>query len=518
MLTMFIDGKAVAAAEGATILKTAEAAGISIPHFCYHPAFPAGRSCRMCLVEIEGQPRLELACTTLVRDGMRVSTRGGQVMEARRGVLEFLLSKHPLDCPICDKAGECKLQDYSVEYGLVPGYFHEAGQKREKLVRIGERLVLRRKRCILCMRCIRFLDLVSGTSDHGVADRGKQCEITGYESLLNDTIYAGNLNELCPVGAITATEFRFQTSARFLEGRESLCVRCSRGCNIWMDIHTGFERVHQEKRVYRLRPRPNPEVNQYWMCDIGRATYTASDEGRQESLFMPRDGREMRMSWDKALIMIAEKIKAHREFRKLDRMAVVLTTDLTNEEIFLAARIFRKGLNLKNVFFADPPARKPDGFLFTGEMTANPRGAREIGFNPAPFGLGSLAETTDLVIIFGTHLAEVAQQATLERVFSRIATKALFVSCASLLDNLMDIVLPTAVVAEKDGSLTNVEGRLQKFKGILEPPGESLAEWNILARLGRELGLVGDIFGSADDLETIRRVMKAEIPFFRSLD
>jgi len=516
MLNIRIDGKGVTVAEGTTVLRAAEAAGIAIPHFCYHPAFPPEGSCRVCLVEIEGIPKLELACGTEVRDGMKVSTQSSRVREARRDVLEFLLAEHPLDCPICDKAGECRLQDYFAEYGLFPGDFREAKEKRDKRIRIGGKLLLDRERCILCTRCVRFLDRIIGTSGLGVINRGNRCEIAVHESRPVDTIYAGNLAEICPVGAITDADFRFKTRVWFLESRGSLCVSCSRGCNIWVDVHPGLSRAVRRKRVFRFRPRPNPDVNQYWMCDIGRAAYAAADEERHEAAFMPRSGRDLRLSWDKAFILISEKIKASRELGKTDRIAVVLNTGLTNEELFLCDRIFRRGLGLKNIFFADPPARKPDGFLFTGEMTANPRGAREVGFAPVPAGPEFLAAETELLLVFGTALAETAGKGSaLEKAFSRIGTKVLFASRASSLDRLVDIVLPTAVSMEKNGSLTNINGRVQDFVKALEPVGECLAEWEILSRIGRELGLGGGIFEPPPALEKTRRAMNSDIPFFK---
>ena len=204
-----IDGLKAQALEGTNILRTAEQAGIAIPHFCYHPGLEIEGSCRMCLVEIEGLPKLELACSNTVREGLVVRTSTGRVRQARRDVLEFLLAEHPLDCPICDKAGECRLQDYYDRHGLFPGRMAEPRERRTKKAPIGRRLFLDRERCILCTRCVRFLRLVTGTGELGVFERGLRSEVGIDEAAPVDNDYAGNLVDICPVGAITSADFRF---------------------------------------------------------------------------------------------------------------------------------------------------------------------------------------------------------------------------------------------------------------------------------------------------------------------
>ena len=265
-VALTIDGRAVMAAEGTNVLRAAEQAGIDIPHFCYHPAFAAEGSCRMCLVEIEGLPKLELACSTPVREGLVVRTATPLVEQARRDVLEFLLADHPLDCPICDKAGECRLQDHYDLHGRFPGRFSEAKQKKDKLVRIGRGLVLDRERCILCTRCVRFLRTVTGTGELGIFERGARAEIGIFEGVPVDNDYAGNLADICPVGAITAEDFRFKTRAWFLARKPSVCPHCSRGCAIVVESVAGYPLPEAKRRVYRVTAGANPAVNGYWIC------------------------------------------------------------------------------------------------------------------------------------------------------------------------------------------------------------------------------------------------------------
>jgi NADH-quinone oxidoreductase subunit G len=514
MVKIFIDERELKVDEGQTLLQAAEAAGIPIPHYCYHPAFAPEGSCRMCLVEIEGLPKLELACSTIVKEGMRVHTKSANVVEARKSVLEFLLAEHPLDCPICDKSGECLLQDYYEEYGLFRGQFKEIKEKKEKRVKIGKNLLLDRERCILCTRCVRFLSEVTKTEDAGILNRGIRSEISIYESELIENNYAGNLVDLCPVGAITDTDFRFKSRVWFLEKKESICPFCSRGCNIFIDSHPGFPRVKMPQRVYRIRPRENEDVNRYWICDFGRYHYPYFDERRPPKILMKRDGLGMGLSWDKTLILVTEKIKSLIYLKKAWRIAVILNTCLSNEELFLADRIFRKELQLENIFLVDPPPGKGDDFLLTAERTPNRRGLQEIGLPASLPDLEKLAERTDFLIIFGSFLAQQAGPAELKKAFDKIGTKVLLTSHGSSLDSLVDIIIPTPLIAEKSGTLTNVQGRVQAFSPALEFGSDGQPEWKFLLDLAKDLKINYKYFWQLTSPETVRRQMGQEIPFF----
>jgi len=514
MAKFFIDDRAVEVKEGTTILRAAEEVGIPIPHFCYHPAFAPEGSCRMCLVEIEGLPKLELACSTVVREGMKVHTKSPRVIEARQAVLEFLLAEHPLDCPICDKAGECKLQDYFEAYGLFESQFKEVKERRDKKVPISKNLILDRERCILCTRCVRFLDEITATRDAGVLHRGIHSEIGIYESEFIDNNYAGNLAELCPVGAITDTDFRFKTRTWFLEKKASICPLCSRGCNILIDWLPGFPRIPTTQRVFRIRARENPDVNKFWICDFGRYGYRYLDEDRQEKILLKKGGKDTELSWEKARLYLVEKIKSLLFMKKRSRLAVILHTWLTNEELFLAHKIFRQGLGLENIYIVDPPAGKGDGFLLTEERTPNSRGAREIGFSAVPLDLESLATTTDILLLFGSFLESRFSLADIQRAFDRIRTKVLLTPHKSGLDGLVDIVIPTLLVAEKEGSLTNVAGSVQTFTPALDNGG-GLPEWKILLELAKELRVNYKYFWQLDSPLAVRREMAREIHFFK---
>ncbi len=383
MIRIYIDGRPVWAGEGSTVLDTAKSVGIRIPHLCKHSALPPEGSCRICLVEVEGLPKLELACSTVVREDMRVDTACPPVREARRAVLELLLTEHPLDCPICDKAGECKLQDYAHEYGLTGGSFAETRIRRDKLVRIGANLILDRERCVLCTRCVRFLDGIAGIRELGIFERGAKAEIGLYEDRPIASIDAGNLVDLCPVGAITDARFRFRTRPWFLEAKPAVCPFCARGCALEVDFHPGFARQPGTARIFRFRPRLNPEVNGHWICDRGRYGSLDMDLDRLSGALLRRNGGADAVSWEQAVSLLADRIRGLDGNGGGDRLAVLLSSRLTNEDLSLAARLFREKLGVRRFAFLDPPEGEAEGLLLRPDRSANSRGADRLGFDRA---------------------------------------------------------------------------------------------------------------------------------------
>lgn len=512
MIKIFLDEKPLEVNEGTTVLKAAEEAGIDIPHLCYHPAFLPEGSCRMCLVEIEGLPKLELACSTQVRDGMKISTKSEKVIEARKGVLEFLLAEHPLDCPICDKAGECELQNYYEEYGLFDSQFKETKEKRQKKVEIGKNLILDLERCILCTRCVRFLREVTKTQELGVFNRGLHSEINTYDGVPVDNNYSGNLAEICPVGAITDSDFRFKTRSWFLKQGESICPLCSRGCNIIIESHKGFTRFQVPKRVYRIKSRENNDINGYWICDFGRYGYSYLDDKRLDRIIV-NNGKET-LTWEKAIAFLAEKIKRLHYVKKTSRLVVVLNTWLSNEELFLLKKIFKNDLSVEKIYFIDPADGEADDFLLTSERSPNRRGAQEIGFDLKPLDREALMEKADLLLIFGQFISDRFNLAEIKAALENIETKIYFATHSDELNSLVDIVLPTALIPEKEGSLTNVDGIVQKFLPALEGPGECRPEWKVLVDLGKELGINFNYYKQFNSPEVVLKEMSKEIPFF----
>jgi NADH-quinone oxidoreductase subunit G len=515
MIKIFIDKEPVKVKEGTTVLKAAGQAGIHIPHLCYHHAFPPEGSCRMCLVEIEGFPKLELACSTVVKEEMKISTKNERVVEARKSVLEFLLAEHPLDCPICDKAGDCKLQDYYDEYGLFDSQFKEAKEKREKKLKIGKSLLLDQERCVLCTRCVRFLKEVTKTQELGVFHRGVQSNVDIYDKAAVANNYAGNLADICPVGAITDEDFRFKTRSWLLEKGESICPLCSRGCNILIEYHPGFPRFQVPKRVYRIKARENPEVNDFWVCDRGKYDYSYLEEGRADKIILNKIEGEDVLTWENIAEYLGKKINAMSSTKKTSGIALILHAWLSNEELFLLHKIFHEDLKVEKIFFADLPQGEADGYLLTSETSPNRRGSQEIGYDLKNVDLDALADGTDFLLAFGPFLSGLFSMKDLKSALNKIKRKVLFSSHSHELNSLFDIVLPVALIAEKEGSLTNVEGIVQGFQPVLEPPGESAPEWKVLADLGRELGTDSKFFEKLQSPEIILNEMGKKIPFFK---
>jgi len=512
MVKIIIDDKPVEVEEGTTVFNAAKDAGIAIPHFCYHPAFAPEGTCRMCLVEIEGIPKLELACSTIVREGMKVFTQSDRVVEARRGVLEFLLADHPLDCPICDQAGDCKLQDYYEEYGLYDSHFSEVKEKRGKKSKLGPHLIHDQERCVLCRRCVRFLQEVTKTQEMGVFERGVHAEVNIHEGILIDNNYSGNLAEICPVGAITDTDFRFKTRSWFLGKGTSICPHCSRGCNITIEYNAFFHRFPVPQRVYRIKSLYNPNVNGYWICDLGRYGYRYLDDDRLDEIRV-NSGND-KLAWQAVAPLLAEKLNRLRYMNRASRIALVLNTWLTNEELFLVKKIFGDDLKTNKIVFADPPQGKADDLLLTEDRSPNRKGAEAIGFDLNPLDLDVLFEKTDILLIFGSYLKDKANPAELKTHLDKIETTILLSSHKSELDALVDVVLPVPTIAEKSGSLTNCEGVVQTFSPALEDHRNSCPEWQFLVDLGKELGSNFKYYSQFTSTQAILKEMGKEIVFF----
>ena len=486
-----IDGRDLQVAAGTTVLKAAGAIGIEIPRFCYHPAFEPEGSCRMCLVEIEGLPKLDLACSTIVREGMKVQTSTAGVLEARKDVLEFLLADHPLDCPICDKAGECFLQEYYDRHGRCASRFIEPKEKKRKKIPLGKNLLLDRERCVLCTRCVRFLRKVTGTGELGVFERGVRAEVgigTGAEIRNN---YSGNLVDICPVGAITDTDFRFKTRAWFLDKGRTVCARCSRGCNMVVHSVRGYPLRGGQRRVYRVVPAENPAVNGHWICDFGRYGCHELDDNRRLAVGVNRGGpgEAKAPEWDRVLKGLAAEIRALASGGRAARLAVILSSFLTNEELAACRQLFVESLGAGHVFFADPKPGQADGYLLTADRAPNGRGAESLGFARTLPDLNLLAKSSDLLLIFGPHLLEHFGADATAAALGGIGRKYLFAAHQSPLDAVADIVLPTALPAEKRGSFTNVDGITQSFEPAVRAPKGCRAESEVLARLAEELGV-----------------------------
>ena len=270
MAKVKINGKDFEVPTGKNLVDAAEDLGIEIPHYCYHPGLSIAGQCRMCYVEQPGNAKLQIACNMKCSDGMEVITDSPKVKDAVKWSLEFHLINHPIDCPICDQAGECGLQNYYMEVGKYSSEMREHKQNKQKVVDLGDKIVLDKERCILCGRCVRFTQEISKTSELGIYNRGDRSVIgTVNDAPMTDN-YQVNTVDICPVGALTSKDFRFEQRVWFLKETDSVCNGCSAGCNLQTHHKSG-------KHIYRLKPRYNAEVNEYWMCDDGRPTYKTAN-------------------------------------------------------------------------------------------------------------------------------------------------------------------------------------------------------------------------------------------------
>ncbi len=322
-IKLTINDKPVVAKAGMTVFQAAQTAGIFIPHYCYHPDLSIAGVCRMCMCEVEKNPRLQISCNTLASEGMVVRTDTLKVKETVQSVLELHLINHPLDCPICDKAGECKLQDYYQGYGLYKSRIeYETKNHKPKVVDIGT-IVLDDERCILCTRCVRFTAEVTKTHELGIFNRGDRSLLRTYDEKPLRNEYTGNLADICPVGALTAKDFRFKQRVWFLDRKDSVCTQCARGCNVTVSVNP------QTTKLYRVEPRRNPDVNQSWICDTGRwNVHYIGDENRIKNPQKQVDGKIADETWETFFKSMSQSLQCNPK-----RTLVALSTQMTTEEM-----------------------------------------------------------------------------------------------------------------------------------------------------------------------------------------
>jgi NADH-quinone oxidoreductase subunit G len=487
MPKLTIDGKEIEVPDGLNLVDAAERAGIEIPHYCYHPALTVVGNCRMCLVEVEKAPKLQIACNTRVADGMVVHTKSQRTQTAQKAVLEFLLINHPIDCPVCDQAGECKLQDYYMDYDAEPSRFPLGKKnKKGKAMPIGSGIMLDQERCILCARCTRFFDEVTKTSELAIFERGDRNEINFWPDRPVDNKYAGNVVDICPVGALTEKDFRFRMRVWYLHRTPSVCGGCERGCAI--DIH------HHRGRIYRFKPRHNPEVNSYWMCDEGRHGFPAlQSENRLTSPLYQSGERLMAEQWDAALGRAAAKIKEIGERHGANAIGAVIGAQSTNEEAFALGRLVKDAIGsdrIATLTWSPSGASGDDALLIRANKNPNTRGLAALGL-PAD-GLAALAQSVasgelKMLIAMRADLVRAMGEAEFVRAFGALDYLLVLESDANETGQMANQILPIGAYPEIDGSFTNFKGRVQRLAQAFPPPGQALPALDAIARLGRAL-------------------------------
>jgi NADH-quinone oxidoreductase subunit G len=496
MPTLTINQKSITVPDGTTIIQAAEKLDIEIPRYCYHPGLSIAGSCRMCLVEVERIPKLQPACNTRVSEGMVVHTNTEKVKEAVSGVLEFLLINHPLDCPVCDQAGECYLQEYYMKFGLYDSRMDENKIKRHKAEIIGPHVILDTERCILCSRCVRFVNEVSLSHEIGIFNRGSQSEIRLLPGKILDNNYSGNVVDICPVGALTDRDFRFQCRVWYLSETKSICPGCSRGCNI--SIHSNRQRPHHAggRRVMRLKPRFNAEVNRWWICDEGRYGYKFIDDWSRISLARVKEkGEFLVLNLDQAIGRAGEKLREAHERVGRDSVVVVASPRLTNEDLFVIRKFFGEDLGLSQIDFRVPDQNLASGddFLLRADRNPNSRGAEAVLLDENGFDLTQLLRMENsrkfqLLCLFEQDLTKTLGEAWAKK-FLQLFEYVIYVgSNENETSVLSHLILPSATYAETEGTFTNFEGRVQKINQAVEPLGDSLPTWQIVSKLACALG------------------------------
>ncbi len=506
MPTVTINQQSLSLPEGATIIQAAQQLGIEIPHYCYHPGLSLAGSCRMCLVEVEKSPKLQPACYTRVMDGMVISTNTEKVKQTVSGVLEFLLLNHPLDCPVCDQAGECYLQEYYMKFGLYDSRMNEDKIKRHKAQAIGPHVMLDNERCILCSRCVRFVEEVSASHEMGILNRGGRSEIQLLPDKALDNNYSGNVIDICPVGALTDRNFRFQCRVWYLDKANSVCNGCSRGCNITVEANTQRPHHAEGRRVMRLKPRYNPEVNQWWMCDIGRYGFEFIDSpSRLASCLEKRNGLQEVIEWNEALEKASRRLSDAVQNHGADSVMVVASPQLTNEDLFLIRKVFGEDLGISQIDFRMPELQTStgDNLLLLADRNPNTRGAEVILTEGSGFSLPQLLQSPPsrpfkLLYLFEQDLLEKLGEENAKSFLSRFEFVIYQGSNENETSLLADLVLPSATYAEVEGTFTNFEGRVQRICRAMEPMGDSLPTWQIVASLAGTLGQAYPYVGSEE--------------------
>jgi len=486
-----------------TMLQACKLAGVEVPHYCYHPLLPVAGNCRMCLVEFgmpmigpdrkpllnekgepiiqrstlpyePGTPRGAIACATPISPGMEIYPSSPATRQMRESVLEFLLANHPLDCPICDQAGECKLQEYSLDHGRAQSAFAETKVHKPKQVDLGPRIMLDDERCILCTRCIRFTRDIVGDDALGIVNRGGYNTLTAYPGKSFDNNYTLNTVDICPVGALTSKDFRFKMRVWFLKETKSICTSCGTGCNIIIGS--------RENVIYRYTPRENMAVNRCWMCDAGRLNYKWI--GRSDRIKEVLGPGGQVAEWSKVIPEISVRLRAAAP----GSVAMVVSARQTVEEMYLLRVLARK---LEALTDSIVRMGEADSILVHADKNPNSQGARVMGLCADTMG-SNLPRIREGIIEGRIRtLIVVGEDVTRHGFGADVLAKLETLIVSDILPNettrRAHYLLPGCAHAEKRGSFINAKGRWQRFWKAVEPPGEARPEVEWLGELAHNV-------------------------------
>jgi NADH-quinone oxidoreductase subunit G len=489
MVNLTIEGRPVSVPEGTTLLEAAKTVGILIPHYCYHPGLPVAGVCRMCLVEVEKAPKLAPSCATTAVEGQVVHVHSEKSLDARKGVLEMLLINHPLDCPICDQSGECELQDYTFQEGREDSRYREP-KRFNPAEDFGGDVIYVPNRCILCTRCVRFMDDIAHDPVLNVSERGDRALIGKFEGRDLTHPWAANVVDLCPVGALLSKDFLNKARAWELDRTASVCPNCTQGCNVIMET--------RENQVVRMRPRPNEHVNAFFMCDWGRLNYRwMNEKDRAERPMVRSNGSLAAATWEEAITAAARALSGKSIF-------VAASPMLSNEALYLLTQLMQGGSGAFRVTEGDEaPLAGVEDLALRRERAANVNGAETLGFQKTRDLLGGLKQG-DVLVVAGEDLSGIDASA-LARASDVIVISSVLPEAASK----ASVVLPIANFSEEEGTVTNLRGRVQRFTQARQAPGETRPSWLVLGDLLGAMGKQSSFFLPSDVFARLASSTKA---------
>jgi NADH-quinone oxidoreductase subunit G len=507
-----IDEVVVEVPDNTNLMEVARIAGVDIPHFCWHPGLSIAGQCRMCLVEIEGVPKVQPACNSFAKDGLVVRTKSEKVKEAQRAVMEFLLVNHPLDCPICDQAGECKLQDNSFGFGQGSSRYTIGKRQYPTFDRtmIGPHVIADMTRCIQCTRCIRFCREVTGTGELSFQERGGRTLVWTHEGRPLDNELSGCAADVCPVGALTVKEFRFRARVWFLDKTKSVCPGCEVGCSISIES--------KDRIAYRFLPRENGAVNDWWMCDFGRLLVEGFN---RRDIVAPRkrgENGDVEISAEEGFAEVARRLVAAKGAKK--RIVLLAPATLSNEALWLAKRL-AAATNAEFLGFVpkgETLHRVKNGkeWIEGHEAVPNGEGSRRLGFaDPTDLLEGKGAEPA-VVVVLDADIPELALDGKIVASLRRAGELIVFGRLKSPLSAAADVLLPLSPFMEGEGSWVNGRGRIQRLERSWLPQGGARPAWELLCRIGRLIGggfdftTAGEVF---DELQRMEAGLGAAPPF-----
>ncbi|MFI5197838.1 MAG: 2Fe-2S iron-sulfur cluster-binding protein [Thermoanaerobaculia bacterium] len=538
MAKVIVDGKVIEVPNGANALEACRAAGVDVPHFCYHPRLSIVGQCRMCMVEVDGVPKIQASCTVPVRDGMVIKASTEKALAARNATMEFLLINHPLDCPICDQAGECKLQDNAVGAGLPVSRTSEPRRQFPGYDRtpIGPHVIADMTRCIQCTRCIRFCAEITGTGELTFVERAGHTFVWTHEGRALDNDLSACAADVCPVGALTTKEFRFRKRVWWLDKTRSVCDGCEIGCNISLE--------HRDRVVYRSLPRVQPAVNDFWMCDYGR--FRAEDLNRQDFLKpeirVPGSDARKQTNWGEALDAVKIAVDRARNEGKEEkdkkentaskgRVLVLGSARLTTEENWLLKALFEDSLKVGTPEFVvdEGPKRriknKVDGWIYGTEAAPNSRGAEAAGLMRSHPGDGSTlglllskksfsSSAPAVLYIADAAFTERANDLEFVLLLRQASVLIVHARVKNALTDVADIVLPSAPLSGKEGTFVNAKGRVQRVDMAIMSPPIVRTDLEILLHLGGRWGAFDTQWTARDVFEK----MKGSVVGYAGLD